>query len=181
MSAEGTSSADGRVLPDIVTVREWRWRLIPYLVSAGALGIAFAVAVAIFVFHGQVAPGLIVGGVVVLGGLAVYASFVYRRDDIREVRISRVGVTFVLGRESIAVPWATLQPPKHRLFFGDIGFFFPKELGPRFAKKDSERGAVAVTRRQALAILSHPGCPAWPINPKIRRSLGMTPRPPVGP
>lgn len=165
--------------PDpVVRIPGWRWRLVPWMVVGGAAGIALTAATVRWVFRAPLGPLPFALGVVVLGGLAVYAAHAFRRDGIREVVLSTAGVTFVLGRESIEVAWAKLEPPKHRLFFGEIGIPFPKDYGPKSTDVESRRGYVLVTRRQAIAILRHPSCPTWPLTNAIRSSLGLSRSPP---
>jgi hypothetical protein len=155
---------------DPVIVRDWKWRIvvIASLVTVGGVGIG--------VLMSGLPPGYYSLGAVALVGvpLGVAASLTYatRHSGIRAVAVSQHGVVFILGNEKISVKWSDLRPPVYPYFLGDISFYFPEELGPKGAV-GTDRGHVAVTRPQALAILHYPKCPEWHLPLKVRKSLGL--------
>jgi hypothetical protein len=176
MSEQKVERTSVRASPETLRVRGWRWQAPLFGVLCVEVGV-----VAVFV-GSLVARGLFNWTAVGLGGALLLAAggglaLLVRRDGIREVAMTSRTVEFVLGRETITVPWSDLEPPRNRLFVGDIAFYFPKGLGPKFERSESNRGHVLVTRDQAVAILGHPDCPGWRLDQKIVRSLGIADSP----
>ena len=156
--------------PESISIREWKWRLV---VAAAVFALAGVCGgVAMVAFRGGLNPVVLGGAAALWIGVVGYAALSYRRDGIREVRVADRGVEFILGREVLRVGWADLGPPRYPVSFGDISFHFPGELGPEGAF-GTDRGRVAVTKRQALAILRHPKCPSWTMSDQVRTSLGI--------
>lgn len=153
-----------------LTVRDWKWRLL-------LVGLAFVLAGALLgatITTAAYGPSIYDSGlaVVLVVGVVSYMVWSLLRDGIREVGVSADGVAFRTGRQVIAVPWSELRPPKYPLFWGDMSFYFPEHLGPLGAV-GTDRGRLAVTRRQALAIFTHPSRPRWQTAPEVLRSLRL--------
>jgi hypothetical protein len=170
MSEAGSGSPASSANGELTRVREWRWRRAG--IYLGSFASPFAIwHLAAAVSHRELSPLLIGLEIAVLAAAVTFVCWMARWDGIREVRVSPAGVQFLLGRAIIDVPWQRLEPPRNRLFFGDIEFWFPKELGTRPQRSNSVRDYLYVTRKQAIAIVCHPSCPDWRLNPRILNSL----------
>jgi hypothetical protein len=159
----------------VIRVREWKWRLLLVAAVAVALGVLLGLGLLYLMSRSDGAGftfGLLAGAPVLAILVMGYGGYLIRSDGIREVVLSASKLEFVLGKETIEVNWAELSPPKHPLFFGDISFYFPKELGPA-GTVGTDKGRVAVTKRQAIAMVSHPSCPRWNLSDDVKRSLGV--------
>jgi hypothetical protein len=151
-----------------VRVRGWRWVKVGWVAFYAALGIGLGVLFGSLELRFD--PQFIVLGPLLFGLVMIPGFFVTWVNGIREVVASDEGVDFVLGRETIHVGWNELRPPKYPVALGDVRFYFPKEYGP-FHGPSTAPGWVAVTKRQAQAILAHPGSPGWPLPDAVRSSL----------
>lgn len=86
---------------------------------------------------------------------------------VRTVEIFQNQVVFTLGTSHVTVNWSDLVPPRSPFLFG---ITFKYRAGGRI----QEQTALFVTRDQARAILEHPRCPRFSMDPQIWQSLGLT-------
>jgi hypothetical protein len=85
---------------------------------------------------------------------------------IRSVAVSAEGVDFIFSRRTLHVRWPDLVPPEGPPFLGVVFQY----------KRDGvvmERDNLAVNLAQAKAILTHPRCPRFALDPKLRASVGL--------
>ena len=87
------------------------------------------------------------------------------------------GVTFVKSATSyLQVPWENLCPPEWPARFQAVTFFYRLwEADPKSTYQNHvglrPGPPIMVDIRQARAILAHPKCPKWELNPEVRESL----------
>jgi hypothetical protein len=85
---------------------------------------------------------------------------------IRTVTVATDGVDFIFSRRTLHVRWPDLVPPEGPPFMGVVFQY----------KRDGvvmERDNLAVDLAQAKAILTHPRCPRFALDPKLRASVGL--------
>ncbi len=99
-------------------------------------------------------------------GLIAIGMLAYLIAAVRWVEFSKDGVTFAVGLRNKKVAWHDLVPPDSPVSFG-IRFRY------KFNGKVQQSDTLPVTRELACAILSHPQCPHWEMDPKIWKSLRM--------
>lgn len=84
----------------------------------------------------------------------------------RSVDVSAEGVDFIFSRRTLHVRWPDLVPPEGPPFMGVV--FQYKHEGAVM-----ERDNLLVNLAQAKAILTHPRCPRFALDPKLRASVGL--------
>lgn len=88
-------------------------------------------------------------------------------SSVTELELRDDCIVFHKPLNPLTVTWEWLAPPKHRSAIGEIAAPFH----PR-----GESGSVSwvfLTRAQMLALLAHPKCPKWDLDPAVRSSLGL--------
>jgi hypothetical protein len=155
--------------PERVRVRGWRWVKVGWCAFYAALGIGVGILFGDLEF-GFDPQFLVLGPLLFIGLVLLPVFLVTWINGVREVTASAEAVEFVLGRETVRVGWDELRPPKYPVALGDVHFYFPEENGP-FHGPSTTPGRIAVTKKQAQAILAHSSCPTWALPEAVRRSL----------
>lgn len=90
---------------------------------------------------------------------------------IRRVDVDDGGVTLRYVVRRVRVPWPDFAPPGPNRYAKAYGGIFVRRILRRPAG-EVRRGHF-VTRDQARAILTHPNCPRWDLEPSLREFLGL--------
>lgn len=86
--------------------------------------------------------------------------------SVRRVEVDESGVVFCYPLHRERTSWKELSPSRNPPKNGMWGLIRPR------TESRGSRG-YRITVEQSRAILSHPACPEWPLDPGLRTSLGL--------
>lgn len=129
-----------------------------------ALGVAYVAAEATISHQAPSVTvlGILVGLLIAIGMWLGATFFILTRA----VEIGDKGVSFVVGFKRTHVKWNDLVPPRD-------AFFVTLTLKYKVDGKVQENDPMGVSKAQARAIMMHPKCPKFHMDPKIWESLGL--------
>jgi hypothetical protein len=135
--------------------------------QAAFYGVGVAIAsifAAVTYLHSGLAVQLAVVAVLIVS-LEALVWVVFYLVLIRSVTVSAEGVEFIFSRRTLRVRWPNLVLPEGPPFMGVV--FQYKDAGVVM-----ERDNLLVSVAQARAILTHPCCLRFALDPKLRATLG---------
>lgn len=100
--------------------------------------------------------------ILVLMGLLAWGSSVTRLE------LTDSKVVFHKPLNALSVSWEWMVPPQHRYGLGEIAMPFHPRGEP------GSESWVFLSRAQMMALLAHPKCPKWDLDPAVRSSLGLS-------
>jgi hypothetical protein len=142
-------------------IRSAAWLWVPALAASLTLG-ALEVLVS-RVPIGSSLPFLFGLAAIAFAGFGLALQFAW----VREIHVSNGGVMFLIGRRRLQVGWADLEPPPIPLL---LTIPFAYRRNGVVQRSDG----LPVSKKQAIAILTHPSCPPFSLKAEVRRSLGLS-------